>query len=353
MSYFTLEHLKDYIVNVHGFPEGNGNMTILIDDDDFKHPTFMNIVEAFKVLSEESKPGDAVFVLFSGHGGRVLDAPQDAESYDEVILPYDFKQSGLIRDTLIFKTLVAPMRYGVTLTVMIDCCDTGMVFDMPYAWDVNSKSPSEKESVASPVVGAGKMTMNENFSFVRFLKVIKTLYEASTFTQLGKTVGSALKPTSIGSPRSPRSNRGDAGTNGDRNAVSSTSGEDAEMDVASERYTSKQDSMVPSHESILDVITEACRPVRRHQQSRNSGATANGKLSKRDDNTPRQSLLEQVINCTLLAPPEEDYLSDEDTFRTRTYDDEVASDAVVESFETLTEDEEDFKRSRSSRRKKR
>lgn len=331
-------------------------MTILIDDDDFKYPTFMNIVEAFKVLSEESKPGDAVFVLFSGHGGRVLDAPQDAESYDEVILPYDFKQSGLIRDTLIFKTLVAPMRYGVTLTVMIDCCDTGMVFDMPYAWDVNSKPPSEKEaSVASPVAAStGKMSMNENFSFVRFLKVIKTLYEASTFTQLGKTVGSALKPTSTSSPRSPRPNRGDNGTNGDRIAMSSASGEDAEMDVASERYTSKQDSMVPSHESILDVITEACRPGRRHQQARKPGsATTHGKLSKREDTTPRQSLLEQVINCTLLAPPEEDYLSDEDTFRTRTYDDEVASDAVVESFETLTEDEEDFKRSRSSRRKKR
>jgi Caspase domain len=331
-------------------------MTILIDDDDFQYPTFMNIVEAFKVLSEESKPGDAVFVLFSGHGGRVLDAPQDAESYDEVILPYDFKQSGLIRDTLIFKTLVAPMRYGVTLTVMIDCCDTGMVFDMPYAWDVNSKPPSEKEALAaSPVANTGKMTKNENFSFVRFLKVIKTLYEASTFTQLGKTVGSALKPTSTSSPRSPRSNRGDVGANGDRNAMSSTSGEDAEMDVASERYTSKQDSMVPSHESILDVITEACRPARRHQQSRNTGSgNAHGKLSKREDNnTPRQSLLEQVINCTLLAPPEEDYLSDEDTFRTRTYDDEIASDAVVESFETLTEDEEDFKRCRSTRRKKR
>jgi hypothetical protein len=59
------------------------------------------------------------------------------------------------------------------------------------------------------------------------------------------------------------------------------------------------------------------------------------------------------MNCTLLASPEEDYMSDEDTFRTRTYEDEIGSDAVVESFETLTEDEEDFKPSRQSRRKKR
>jgi hypothetical protein len=327
-------------------------MTILLDDDEHMHPTFLNIVGAFKVLSEESKPGDAVFVLFSGHGGRVLDAPQDAESYDEVILPSDFKQAGLIRDTLIFKTLVAPMRYGVTVTIMIDCCDTGMVFELPYAWSANFNSQGEKDSSSPTLIG--KMTMNEDFSFVRFLKVIKTLYEASTFTQLGKTVGSALKPTLANSPRLPRSNRAaidEGGAEGETPIALSDEG--AEIDVANERYASKRGSVVPSHESILDVLTEACRPTRRHQADRKAGfANTSGKVIKRED-APRQSLLEQVINCTLLAPPEEDYMSDEDTFRTRTYDDEIASDAVVESFETLTEDEEDFKRNRAPRRKKR
>ena len=53
-------------------------MTILMDDDEHKHPTFLNITEAFKALSEQSQPGDAVFIQFSGHGGRVLDAPIDA-----------------------------------------------------------------------------------------------------------------------------------------------------------------------------------------------------------------------------------------------------------------------------------
>ena len=36
--------------------------------------------------------------------------------------------------------------------------------------------------------------MNEDFSFVRVLKVVKTLYESSQFTQLGRTVGIALNP---------------------------------------------------------------------------------------------------------------------------------------------------------------
>lgn len=143
-SHDDVRSMKDYIVNVHGFPESDELMTILLDDEDHKFPTFLNIVEAFKVLSEESQPGDAVFVQFSGHGGRVLDAPDDSEaqSYDEVIVPCDYKVSGLIRDTLIFKTLLAPMRYGVTVTVMVDCCDTGMVVELPYSWSTKSSDTS-------------------------------------------------------------------------------------------------------------------------------------------------------------------------------------------------------------------
>ena len=115
-------------------------MIILLDDDNYAPPTFSNIVDAFKILSEESQPGDAVFVQFSGHGGRVLDSAidSDVESYDEIIVPSDYEKTGLIRDTLIFKTLLAPMRYGVTLTILIDCCDTGMLVELPYAWNAKS-----------------------------------------------------------------------------------------------------------------------------------------------------------------------------------------------------------------------
>eukprot|EP00978_Attheya_sp_CCMP212_P016124 scaffold41964_cov61-Attheya_sp.AAC.3 len=188
-SHDDIRSIKDYIINVHGFPESKEFMTVLLDDDEHDHPTHTNIIEAFKKLSEQSMPGDAVFVQFSGHGCRVLDSPTDAESqesYDEVLIPYDYDTKGMIRDTLVFKTLLAPMRYGVCLTCVIDCCDTGMVVDLPYSFTI------EEEHLDKPA----KLTMNEDFSFVRFLKVVKNLYEASAFTQLGKTVGSALRVSS-------------------------------------------------------------------------------------------------------------------------------------------------------------
>mmetsp|Transcript_7130 Transcript_7130/g.10207 ORF Transcript_7130/g.10207 Transcript_7130/m.10207 type:complete len:626 (-) Transcript_7130:195-2072(-) len=192
-SHDDIRSMKDYIINVHGFPESQELMTVLLDDDDHKHPTHMNITEALKSLSEQSQPGDAVFVQFSGHGGRILDSSVDseAESYDEVIVPSDFKTCGMIRDTLIFKTLLAPMRSGVTLTILIDCCDTGMVMDLPYSWTTKN---DRVENIAN-------MSLNDDFSFVRFLKVVKTLYESSIFTQLGNTVGSALTQPLAGHSR--------------------------------------------------------------------------------------------------------------------------------------------------------
>ena len=177
-SHDDVRSMKDYIVNVHGFPESRDFMTVLLDDGEHVAPTHHNITEAFKALSEQSQPGDAVFVQFSGHGGRVL----DEESYDEVLVPSDFQTSGLIRDTLIFKTLLAPMRFGVTVTILLDCCDNGMVLELPYSWSTKTDR----------IKSMAKLSLNNDFSFVRFLKVVKTLYEASTFTQLGKTVGSAL-----------------------------------------------------------------------------------------------------------------------------------------------------------------
>lgn len=127
-------------MNVHGFPESKGLMTVLLDDDKHKHPTHMNIVESLKAIAEQSQPGDVVFIQFTGHGGRMLDSVDsvEAETYDEAFAPSDYTTSGFIRDTLIYKVLLAPMRYGVTVTVLMDTCDTGMVLDLPYQWSTKT-----------------------------------------------------------------------------------------------------------------------------------------------------------------------------------------------------------------------
>jgi hypothetical protein len=285
-------------------------MTILLDDDEHQPPTFVNITEAFKSLSEQSQPGDAVFVQFTGHGGRILDSPLDPEieSYDEMIAPSDYAISGLIRDTLIFKTLLAPMRYGVTVTILIDCCDTGMMLDLPYTWSTRADKP---DAVA-------KMTQSDDFSFVRFLKVVKTLYESSTFTQLGRTVGSALGQQ----PVVHESFDDDGVTAHSRKGINQSPTEEI---AASEG---------PSLFSGL-CVTPKNRAVKNPDQERDA-----------------LSLLEKVFGCNFLVPEGEDELemSDEETFGNNTFDDNTFQNST---FDTVSEDDFQNRRRRKQRPHKR
>lgn len=278
-SHDDVRSMKDYIVNVHGFPESKDMMTILLDDDEHQHPTFFNITEAFKRLSEQSQPGDAVFIHFAGHGGRVLDSNDDVEveSYDEVIVPSDYTTSGLIRDTLIFKTLLAPMRYGVTVTVLIDACDTGMVLDLPYSWSTRSDRPE-----STP-----KMSPNDDFSFVRFLKVVKTLYESSTFTQLGKTVGSALTTGNL--PKDTEDEDDIVNGTSKKSQDGSTEGDVTRTDLESRKNALL--SIFCASPAVERLVDKASKKNRRKKTSDQLT------FDTRDSRNP--SLLEQMLTCTL------------------------------------------------------
>jgi hypothetical protein len=170
-----------------------------------------------------------------------------------------------------------------------------------------------------------QFTTNNDFSFVRFLKVVKTLYESSTFTQLGKTVGSALNP--LESPTYQNKKEEEAKKNG--------------------RGSGKKSSRNAGGDSIFDALAEACT---------SSAATRNKSTNVDDQSTiaRKDTLLEQVIRgCTLLANPVHDEFSDEDTFKTPTDEDELSygSDEGG-SYETV-DDDYSSPRNTASRRSKR
>jgi hypothetical protein len=48
------------------------------------------------------------------------------------LIPVDFEVEGHIVDDDIIKMLVKPMPAGVTMTVLMDCCHSGTVLDLPY-----------------------------------------------------------------------------------------------------------------------------------------------------------------------------------------------------------------------------
>jgi len=131
-----VKNIKKYLVETQGFNESE--MLILMDDGKHHPPTRKNIVDAFMRITEYSNAGDVVFIHYSGHGGRVRDTSGDEDDgYDETLIPVDFQRAGQIVDDDILKILVKPIKAGVYVTVLMDCCHSGTVLDLPYRFSAD------------------------------------------------------------------------------------------------------------------------------------------------------------------------------------------------------------------------
>lgn len=126
-----VKNISSYLQQVHGFR--SQNMITLMDDGRHENPTYDNIMRAFQWVVNESRAGDTVWIHYSGHGGRVADNDGDEDDgFDETLIPVDFQRKGQIRDDDLLRYLVKPMREGVLMTCLMDCCHSGTVLDLPY-----------------------------------------------------------------------------------------------------------------------------------------------------------------------------------------------------------------------------
>lgn len=124
-------NMKEYLMDVHEFEEDN--MTVLMDDGVHADPTRDNIMDAYAQVVNDSEPGDVVYLHYSGHGGKLRDDSNDeADGFDETLIPLDYQSSGQIRDDDLLRSLVIPMSAGVFVTSIMDCCHSGTVLDLPY-----------------------------------------------------------------------------------------------------------------------------------------------------------------------------------------------------------------------------
>ncbi|GAX24014.1 hypothetical protein FisN_26Lh083 [Fistulifera solaris] len=131
-----VHNIREFLTEVYGFKDSE--MLILMDDARHHPPTRRNIEDAMIRLTRYSQPNDVAFVSFSGHGGNTRDTSGDeADGMDETLIPVDFKTQGHIVDDDILRLLVKPMMNDVHVTVLMDCCHSGTVFDLPYTFGAN------------------------------------------------------------------------------------------------------------------------------------------------------------------------------------------------------------------------
>jgi hypothetical protein len=188
------------------------------------------------------------------------------------------------------------------------------------------------------------MAQNDDFSFVRFLKVVKTLYESSTFTQLGKTVGSALS-------HKPLANAPED----EEDTCEFTETSHGEED------NSRLENAQPQESSLMTLLG-ACTSPREDTVEKETKEKSSKKKKKKNHDRDRDrgdgtvdtdskapaSLLDSLMNCTLGHEGEN---SDDDTHKSfGSYDDQTLEDST---FDSITDDDSSKRGRGRSRRRRR
>ncbi|KAI9342349.1 caspase domain-containing protein [Obelidium mucronatum] len=177
-------NLKQFIVENYGYNPSPQTMLMLTDDatDRKKQPTLKNLLAGFYWLVSNTKPGDELFFSYSGHGGQIEDDDGDRSSgLDCTLCPADYDTAGQIRSDDVHKYLVAALPEGVKLTVIMDCCHSGTMMELPYTYrpDANGKmSPVDLVKKGITIVSGAQKLLQGGFSMSKINDAKKLFEEA-------------------------------------------------------------------------------------------------------------------------------------------------------------------------------
>lgn len=116
----------------------SSNIKILTDETSVK-PTRSNIETNIRLFASNCKAGDILFFYYSGHGSQMRDTNGDeTDGLDDVLVPLDFEQNGVITDDWVFANLSSILPKDVILWCFTDCCHSGTIMDLQYNLQCNS-----------------------------------------------------------------------------------------------------------------------------------------------------------------------------------------------------------------------
>ncbi|KAE8447332.1 hypothetical protein EG329_010890 [Mollisiaceae sp. DMI_Dod_QoI] len=100
-----------------------------IEDPDL-WPTSKNVIASLKRVLKRAKPGDFVYIHYSGHGTRLKDAKEDAKGPENlafVLFEDDEQGTSYLRGTLFAHCLDKMVKQNLFVTVVLNCCYSGSV----------------------------------------------------------------------------------------------------------------------------------------------------------------------------------------------------------------------------------
>ena len=126
------------------------DIVVLRDDMSDAMPTTSRIVSELNRLQATSLNSDEIIIHYSGHGAQIRDSTGDEkDSYDECLIPCDFKTGGIISDDML-GMIISGMR--CRSIIIMDCCHSATCMDLPYLFYVNpTNNAIEKQIIQSRV----------------------------------------------------------------------------------------------------------------------------------------------------------------------------------------------------------
>lgn len=108
------------------------NIIILTDDNENK-PTKNNIENAIKKLVNKSDTCKELWFSYSGHGSYIT-SYKEKDNKDEVLVPLDYQQNGVITDNYLYSNLIKKLPLDCKLFSIVDACHSGTSMDLPYVY---------------------------------------------------------------------------------------------------------------------------------------------------------------------------------------------------------------------------
>ncbi|KAI8056165.1 caspase domain-containing protein [Syncephalis plumigaleata] len=155
-----VHNIRRFMQDNYGF-RSDHCVQLTDDQEDAKYlPTRSNITSAMQWLVRNAEPGDSLFLHYSGHGATTEDLDGDEkDGQDETIVPLDYEKAGMIVDDELHEILVKPLKQGVRLTAVFDCCHSGTILDLPFTYkctgEIEVITDSHHKEIAMSILQAG------------------------------------------------------------------------------------------------------------------------------------------------------------------------------------------------------
>jgi Caspase domain len=207
-----INHVEDFLVQNLKVPQENiHKLSSSIDlssdkpaEPQDKWPSYENMVNAFKRVTDNGQPGDEVYIHYAGHGGRANTIYPDLktkEGQDETLVPLDIgnSEARYLRDVELAHILKTMVDKGLVVTIVLDSCHSGGATRAL----LDEKGPDILKNVAVRGISNKDTTARPTNSLIASAEeLIKTWKSITGSTRSDKTrgfePGSGWLPQSIG-----------------------------------------------------------------------------------------------------------------------------------------------------------